>query len=1108
VSEITFYIGDLVEHESDRAVLRETARVLEELGRPAVVMANIELGRQIDLVVALDDRALVIEAKGNRTAVRGSVNGTEWQVLASSGKWKPFRNPLQQLAQASFALRDKLRTFVGSEVPYSREALIFCPAIPPNSDIPIGDFKAAIGGLSDLGRLLATPGKLRLPLDRWHAFAQHLQLTRVSNVEVACDERLISAEMLILEYLSAFRETYAPASEELIPVECVGTAESLSLIDFAERCARGDSLLLRGSSGCGKTLAACRAGLVAIEDRRVPIFLYGRDFEGEVGTALNREVALLGAGTIRDLLMACRRLGLPILLLVDGYNECAEVHREALTRAIVATCRRYDGAVAITSQIALARGELLPVSEVMLALPSKDVKLAIASRRAKSDLTPAARSWIATVKSGLEARIIGEVQDRMAEPRNRSALFDAYVRGRLGLYGSEGIRILTSIAGLLSDRISFSLSVRDLDRLADAGGFQAGVIDQLEAAGLLVRRGDRASFGHEMYLDIFAAEAVARRAKGDIDVILGALKSPLHAGRGAALVGAIDDQGVQLAILLKLEDTNVVASCLAGECGSYAQAWAQSRAQTVLRRMADEAEHLSFEIDETCYPAFRRTDAFAEAWSPQDRAIIEALPDEFLAGRHVERMMSIIAATDLRLRSEFLRLRETIGDRKIGVRSGLFELCYVHGSNGPAIGTLVQRLHIGRLPQHIDSKASEILRAWVSRSDLTHGQVYVLLMLDQLAWDEGPFIAPRVPEMLRTMYRFAPYHLQLDLLQAAHFSHRASEAVKQEIIEALQELPNDQHIFLSTSVVEALQSLGALDDSEVEQIEPLRDQLRGLLARADADAAELAYTIWISQFDHPYAGAYCQVVEDLTPNERKQFLTLAGRAARLDGFFSGILIIELAAYGDPAVAPIVARWLVFPSEREVMPQHAIRYFVTAHIALARLGCVLPPERPSPRNAAERALGACGEILFWLNRYDLPMGERLRACSDGLALLAKREDGAATAILHELNRCHLGEGLDRLPGDEPVCKALDEYFREDAAEICRSCLRLPELQKGYFVHSQRNELLEFAIVGLGRWGSIADVDMLRALARSEKLGRSAIQAIAHLEQRVLSPADRS
>jgi hypothetical protein len=215
VSEITFYIGDLVEHESDRAVLRETARVLEELGRPAVVMANIELGRQIDLVVALDDRALVIEAKGNRTAVRGSVNGTEWQVLASSGKWKPFRNPLQQLAQASFALRDKLRTFVGSEVPYSREALIFCPAIPPNSDIPIGDFKAAIGGLSDLGRLLATPGKLRLPLDRWHAFAQHLQLTRVSNVEVACDERLISAEMLILEYLSAFRETYAPASEEL-----------------------------------------------------------------------------------------------------------------------------------------------------------------------------------------------------------------------------------------------------------------------------------------------------------------------------------------------------------------------------------------------------------------------------------------------------------------------------------------------------------------------------------------------------------------------------------------------------------------------------------------------------------------------------------------------------------------------------------------------------------------------------------------------------------------------------------------------------------------------------------------------------------------------------
>jgi hypothetical protein len=55
-----------------------------------------------------------------------------------------------------------------------------------------------------------------------------------------------------------------------------------------------------------------------------------------------------------------------------------------------------------------------------------------------------------------------------------------------------------------------------------------------------VERAARASFGHELFLDAFAAETVIRRANGNALDILAALHSPRHADRKALIVGAIE----------------------------------------------------------------------------------------------------------------------------------------------------------------------------------------------------------------------------------------------------------------------------------------------------------------------------------------------------------------------------------------------------------------------------------------------------------------------------------------------------------------------------------------------------------------------------------------
>src|SRR5229473_1359620 len=76
---VEIYRGSLIEHGSERTLLRHVVDLLSARNRPAIILANISLGgRQIDLVVALELLTLVLEAKGFSVPVRGSENGT-WQ---------------------------------------------------------------------------------------------------------------------------------------------------------------------------------------------------------------------------------------------------------------------------------------------------------------------------------------------------------------------------------------------------------------------------------------------------------------------------------------------------------------------------------------------------------------------------------------------------------------------------------------------------------------------------------------------------------------------------------------------------------------------------------------------------------------------------------------------------------------------------------------------------------------------------------------------------------------------------------------------------------------------------------------------------------------------
>jgi Nuclease-related domain len=137
LASIEIFIGAPIEYASERSTLLRVCGHLSAQGMPAVILANVNFGgRQIDLVVGLDQGALVVESKEFTSPVRGGENGL-WEVRLASGRWKEIPNAYTQAMTEAHALRDAMGRFAGNDVPYPNAALVFVPAIPVSIGVQI-----------------------------------------------------------------------------------------------------------------------------------------------------------------------------------------------------------------------------------------------------------------------------------------------------------------------------------------------------------------------------------------------------------------------------------------------------------------------------------------------------------------------------------------------------------------------------------------------------------------------------------------------------------------------------------------------------------------------------------------------------------------------------------------------------------------------------------------------------------------------------------------------------------------------------------------------------------------------------------------------------------
>lgn len=186
-NKVRLFIGERIEHISDREVLATVCDVLEKGTEWAYIFANFNVnGRQVDVAVFSATITLVIEAKGYTQPIKGGVNGS-WTQIGSYGSRK-LRNGYTQALDAKNALRDAISELFGALSGYPNALLAIVPAIPSGSSLPLSDFKVATGGLDAIAVALRAMSGSLLSKEQCQALAAHLNLERVSGRDAAIHE--------------------------------------------------------------------------------------------------------------------------------------------------------------------------------------------------------------------------------------------------------------------------------------------------------------------------------------------------------------------------------------------------------------------------------------------------------------------------------------------------------------------------------------------------------------------------------------------------------------------------------------------------------------------------------------------------------------------------------------------------------------------------------------------------------------------------------------------------------------------------------------------------------------------------------------------------------
>lgn len=1071
------YIGASITHASERKFLNQLDEYSKRKNLPCMVFANFEFKeRQFDFVVVTQSSVHVVDAKSTSLPVRGEING-DWQHLQLDGQWRYYKNGYVQVLECKNKLRNSMRDVPDQFFPDGH--VVFVDGLPEGSKITNGDFKVKVSDIYGFFKSIENKKSNPWSMDKWRNFAIKLNLKK-SSLQEALDNK---ATRLLQMYRENFIDDY----------ECEARAwlaeDNSQIQNILTTFKHGTGCFISGPSGCGKTLLAKYLGVELSKSGLIVIFLSAKDFDGSLSDLLRKEISLIIDSYYSGLMRSLSIADANICFIIDGLNEISEEATKKFLRGIKTLARRYSAKILVTSQSSLPV-QLAGLERFEVSAPTYELKKRIA-KSTSSMISAAAIQVLSSVHSGLEARIVGEMQAKIGLNTTRLNLLDQYIRHRLGENARRGSSALRHFATILVEKVAFSTSESDFDIRMMLNGFTDDDCDALFDSGILVQRGGRVSFIHEMHYYACASHGYAFEAYNNPQSIGKMLNNPVYSPLANDVISAIEDEQTCLYVLENITNANLIANAADGNLGQVAK-----RAVTIIIRNASSrviSEIKSAELEIKGVEKLSWSSSTRTNFPPEEVAQYQAIGIRAGRGNGIEEYLALCRTMDKRLEEERLRHQEQARSARIALKSKSFQLAYL-GFGSKISFTLVAE---GASKNFIHKREKNFLSS-LSLNTLSSGELYFILEYAWLwSYTDEMWFSEELIEVIENRFCYEPYHVKLSILDNAGLNKNQSLETTARMINAIESLDaNSFGVGVSSCIIEALGRLGALEESAEASREAIRNQIKEVVGESeDNNVFESALTVYVSMFDHPFDWIFYEEIHELTIALLHKLYVRALQAPSIKQSMSqASLVANIIEYNKLTDIYLLSRFAETPSDQSLMPQDAIAAFVLAIRFLAYHDCPLPAFEV--KNDRDHCFNAFRKIIYAMQSQT---DETRNNALSGWRFLEECPISLSIICLHEVHDALKNSSNYYYP-DYELFTPIDliKAYPGEILYLVRRLIRSGEAVKtahGFVDNNATN----FAFNIVGKLGDRGDLGILRELSRSSNLASEALNAIKSIEK---------
>lgn len=1098
-SGVEIFLGHAIGEPTELRFLKRLRADLEAKTTPSIVFANFYVGRartQVDFIVATENGATVVEVKGYRYPVEGGVNGT-WQSKRDETHRRKIssKNPVQQAIDARYAISDEVSIQLAVDSVRSRQAiggnLCIFPAPPPGSNIPDGNFKCTIGGYHELSAQVEEPRAGALPLDLWRQLADKLGLIQYAEHEPSADDCFIA------DYSTHWEEAIAAANQPFVSPSLQCDGQEFTLANGIERLRQGASLFLVGSSGSGKTRILEELSALASTAGMLPIAIEARFFEGEMRPLLERSIALATKHSLPEVLRVARRSACPLVIFVDGINECPPAHQKTLVRSLLALHRRHNAQFVLAGQTDFAVPWGLS-HRVMVLEPSLGHLRAVLEAHLGREATQPECDALEVVTTANDAAILADVVLDPSRLNGRFALYSAFTRQRLGSEEAESHRALSELAMRMRERLISTVAehelVRELANVLGSSTAAAQLAENAQRCGLLVRRAGKVFFRHDLIADYFSAEALLVRHL-DASALSQALQRPIYASLAHFALGG-SNSVMYLDALLHEPTHELLVACLEGKCGSSARSFVVDRVRDMLEKLDDFYSRLELTLvtDESGRHSIESKLPARDEFAPE-RRYLALIPYAMMHGLMPDVLVTF-GRIDARIWAQAEQLRSIHSDKSLAFRRRAFNAVY----SSPGMFVCREMLDAQQSFHSMWPRGESIAIAlaldaalWAPEK-LRPGQLLMLVNAYVHLVPASSTAPDGLANFADFLWNVGVHSLRFAVIELVRrFGWRLEPQQQNELRDKLQSWLSDVDPFTNSLVFDALDAVGGVE-SDLSVESAVQEYFAALEMPPSDLAYERAMHLYVCTFDHPCSQLYWEAYHEKLPDAKRRELLLRAVNAEYGDLTTPWIIRELAKNPHRDAIPKLQEFTHAPSFEGSSAQGAVEAFLNAIVALANLGVSLQPYDAG--SDEEAAWNTAAHILHLI-------------VSDGEIASAREQE--IETLWKQLEQCGAASALDVVMWVEKNHSFTSSNSRTSFLPACergvRKLARIA-LQQDYsptsLVPKQRQwgdlaaDHRMFALSVLREFGRKTDAGLVRQWIEDAVLGPYAIETAKMLE----------